>query len=323
MTLIRLGYAAMSMNVKNASPSQTMTHAQFVKIKDEEAAIRKLERIAMSNVSNCLRLLRHNAAHDISFFRLSSKLIPMANHPDLPDWNFIKPLQESLGAIRSYLSEHPDMRVDFHPDHFVVLNTSQPDVLKTAVRTLSMHKMLLRGMGIKPEHRCVIHVGGGYKNKEKALEQFLTNWGSLPVSIQNMIMLENDDKTFTINDTLYLCEKLGVPIVFDYHHHRANHEKEAKWEQEWGRITETWRFSSLPVKVHMSSPKSEKDFKAHADFINVNEFMDFLHHVKGSVPQIDVMIEAKRKDDALFALMKDLKKEGIEQVDGASFYMKG
>ena len=55
------------------------------KIDDREAAIRKLERIANSNLENCLRLLKHNKGHDISFFRLSSKLIPLANHEELLD----------------------------------------------------------------------------------------------------------------------------------------------------------------------------------------------------------------------------------------------
>lgn len=68
MTIVRLGYVAMSMNLKNASPSQTMTFKQFSSLKDREAAIARLERIAVSNLENCLRLLKHNAAHDIHFF---------------------------------------------------------------------------------------------------------------------------------------------------------------------------------------------------------------------------------------------------------------
>lgn len=68
LTVVRLGFVAMSMSLKNASPSQTMTFAQFSKIKDREAAIRKLERIAASNLENCLRILRHCAVHDIAFF---------------------------------------------------------------------------------------------------------------------------------------------------------------------------------------------------------------------------------------------------------------
>ncbi|RFU67390.1 UV DNA damage repair endonuclease UvsE [Peribacillus saganii] len=322
MMLVRLGYVAMSMNVKNSSPSQTMTYTQFSKLKDREAAIAKLERIAASNVTNCLRLLRHNAVHGIEFFRLSSKLIPMANHPDLPDWDYIKPLKDSLGNIASYLNEHPDMRVDFHPDHFVVLNTKNTDAFQVSLKTLKMHKALLKGMGITPEHRCVLHVGGSYNDKEKALEQFIHNWGLVPVSLQKLIMLENDDTTFNLRDTLYLCEKIGIPLVFDYHHHLANSEEEPSWEEDWTRVVDTWRNSQLPIKVHISSPKSEKEFRAHADFINVKSFMKLINGIKGSVPQVDVMIEAKHKDNALFALMEDLGKEpGVEIVGGASFYI--
>ncbi|HZG70463.1 MAG TPA: UV DNA damage repair endonuclease UvsE [Chondromyces sp.] len=323
MTFIRLGYVAMSMNVKNSSPSQTMTHAQFMKIRDREAAVRKLERIAISNLTNCLRLLRHNAAHDIEFFRLSSKLIPLANHPDLPHWNYIAPLREILGSIQTFLNEHPNMRIDFHPDHFNVLNTKDNDAFKMALKTLSMHYSLLKGMGIPPEYRCVLHVGGGYNDKEKALEQFISNWAMIPVPIQKMTMLENDDTTFTFREALYLCEKLGVPMVFDYHHHLAHHEEGAKWEEDWPRAVHTWKNADLPIKMHISSPKSEKDFKAHADFIEVKGFMEFLQTVKGTVPQIDVMIEAKQKDNALFALMEELKKEpSVEIASGASFYVK-
>ncbi|MGC8229501.1 UV DNA damage repair endonuclease UvsE [Pseudobacillus badius] len=323
MTLVRLGYAAMSMNIKNGSPSQTMTYAQFMKIKDREAAIRKLERIAAANVGNCLRLLRHNAAHDIQFFRLSSKLIPLANHPELPDWDFMTPLQEPLDAIRAYLAEQPAMRIDFHPEHFVVLNTSNTAAFQMALKTLLLHRKLLKGMGISPEHRCVLHVGGGYKDKEQALEQFIHNWGLIPPALQRMLMLENDDTTFTLKDTLYLCEKIGIPLVFDYHHHRANHEEGANWEADWSRVVQTWANANVPMKMHISSPKSETAFKAHADFIDPEELLVFLRAVKGSVSQIDIMIEAKRKDDALFALMEAVQsEEGIKVRDGASFFVK-
>lgn len=99
VTVVRLGYVAMSVHLQNCSPSQTMTFAQFQRLRDREAAIRKLERIAISNLENCIRLLKHNIGHDISFFRFSSKLIPLANHEELVDWDFIKPLKEKLNEI--------------------------------------------------------------------------------------------------------------------------------------------------------------------------------------------------------------------------------
>ncbi|OLS34241.1 UV DNA damage repair endonuclease UvsE [Bacillus sp. MRMR6] len=319
--IVRLGYVAMSVELQNASPSQTMTFAQFNRIKDREAAIRKLERIAESNLENCLRLLKHNAANDIRFFRFSSRLIPLANHEELLDWNFLRPLSEPLKQLANFIKQHP-MRLDFHPDHFVVLNTPDKDILKNALKTLIMHEGLLKGMEIDTEHRCVLHVGGGYEDKEMALEQFIHNWAYIPPSIQKMIMLENDDTTFTVKETLYLCEKLGIPMIFDYHHHLANHEGE-EWHQDWERIVTTWKTSPLPVKMHISSPRSEKEFRAHADYIDVNMFLKFLSEVKGSVSELHCMIEAKQKDAALFRLMEDLKgRKGIQVIDPSSFFIE-
>ncbi|WP_064091617.1 UV DNA damage repair endonuclease UvsE [Rossellomorea aquimaris] len=317
MTLIKLGYVAMSMNLQNASPSQTMTYKQFSGIKDREAAIGRLERIARSNLENCLRLLKHNVFNDIQFFRFSSKLIPLANHPELKGWDFITPLKPALDDIKAYLNEHP-MRVDFHPDHFVLLNTKDVDVLKNTFKTLKMHEALLKGMGIDPTHRCVLHVGGAYDDKEKALEQFIHNWALTPVSLQRMIMLENDDTVFSAADALYLCEKLGIPLVFDYHHHLAYNERD--WKLDWDRIVQTWSQSPLSVKMHISSPRSPEEFKAHGDTIDSKMFLDFLHGIKETVDQVDCMIEAKWKDDALFQLVEDLKEvTEVKWIDKASF----
>lgn len=125
-------------------------------------------------------------------------------------------------------------------------------MLKNSLKTLKMHEGLLKGMGIDPAHRCVLHVGGAYDDKEKALEQFIHNWGLTPVDLQRMVILENDDTVFNVSDVLYLCEKLAIPLVFDYHHHLANHERD--WKLDWERVAGTWSGSPLPVKMHISSP---------------------------------------------------------------------
>ncbi|TYS63437.1 UV DNA damage repair endonuclease UvsE [Sutcliffiella horikoshii] len=323
MTIVKLGYVAMSVQLTNASPSKTMTYAQFSKIKDREAAIEKLERISIENLENCLRLLKHNVANDIRFFRFSSKLIPLANHEEVKDWKFMRPLKEILSEIGDYIDENP-MRVDFHPDHFVLLNSKNKDIINQTIKTLSMHRSLLKGMRVPTQHRCVLHIGGGYDDRELALEQFIHNFALVPQPIQEMLILENDDTTFHLRDALYVCEKLNVPLVFDYHHHLAHFEEKAEgWENEWGRVVQTWEHSPLPVKMHISSPRDEKNFRAHADYVDPKMFMDFLQPIKGSVPEIHCMIEAKKKDEALFQLMEEMKNYAeIEIIDGASFRIK-
>ncbi len=321
MTLVRLGYVAMSMEFKNASPSKTMTYTQFQKIEDREAAIGKLERIALSNLDTTLRLLKHNVASEIHFYRLTSKLVPLATHEALANWDYMQPLLGKLHEIGGFVKEH-DLRIDFHPDHFVLINSLKPDVLKSSIVTLTMHKKLLLGMGIDTNHRCVMHVGGNYKDTEKSLERFVDNWMLVPHEIQQMIMLENDDTSFTLEDTLYLCEKLEIPLVFDYHHHLAHH-RNPDWQAHWDRVVQTWNSSPLPIKMHISSPKSEKAFRHHSDYIDPDMLFTFLHETKGSVPLIDCMIEAKKKDEALFTLMENCRvREDVEIIDGSSFYLK-
>lgn len=321
MTIVRLGYVAMSMELKNASPSKTMTFAQFQKIGDREAAIRKLERIALANLENTHRLLKHNVFNAIHFYRLTSRLIPLANHEELSDWDYMEPLTEKLAEIGEFVKKH-NMRIDFHPDHFVVLNSMKKDVLHNSLTTLRMHEELLLGMNMDATHRCVLHVGGNYKDTEKSLERFATNWHEVPRSIQQLIMLENDDTSFTLEDTLYLCEKLSIPLVFDYHHHLA-HQRNENWVEDWGRVVATWDTSPLPIKMHISSPKSESAFRHHADTVDVEMFFQFLNEIKGTVPQIDCMIEAKLKDAALFQLMKEVgRRADVEVIDGSSFYLK-
>ena len=295
-----------------------MTYTQFQKIEDREAAIRKLERLALNNLKNTLRLLKHNVASDIRFYRFSSRLIPLATHEALKDWDYITPIKKALQEVGDFVRAH-DLRVDFHPDHFVLLNSNRKEVLENSIINLDMHHRLLTNMGIDPMHRCVLHVGGKYNDKEKSLERFIDHWQHVPDPIQKMLILENDDTSFTLEDTLNVCETLNVPLVFDYHHHLANHEN-PNWEAHWDRVIQTWQNSPLPIKMHISSPKSDKAFRHHADHINIDMFFKFLNKIKGSVPHIDCMIEAKRKDEALFKLMEEVKgRKDVEVIDGASF----
>ncbi|NBI30233.1 UV DNA damage repair endonuclease UvsE [Chengkuizengella marina] len=316
--IVRLGYVAMSVIVKNASPSKTMTATSFKKIKDREAAIRKLERIAEENLQNTLRLLYHNHAHDISVYRFSSKLIPLIGHEMLQDWDPFPFLKEKFKKIGDYVKLHK-MRVSFHPDHFTVLSTPREEVLKNSVLDLQKHLMMLEAMELDERAKYNIHIGGAYANKPKSIERFVENFKKLEENIRRRITLENDDKTYTAKETLEICEKLKVPMVLDIHHHWVNNEGE-KADELWPRIKETWNIQNIPPKIHVSSPKSEKDPRGHADYVNSQFLLEFLRTIANQTEQIDVMIEAKKKDDALFHLINDLKEiDGIKMMNQATF----
>ncbi|TBL71158.1 UV DNA damage repair endonuclease UvsE [Paenibacillus thalictri] len=324
--IVRLGYVAMSMVVENASPSKTMTATHFAKLLDREAATRKLERIAAENLHNTLRLLRHNRAHDIHMYRFSSKLVPLIGHDLLEGWNPISGvLAPDFAEIGDYVRTHA-MRVSFHPDHFTVLSTPREDVLRSSVADLDRHVQMLEAMGLDERAKCNIHIGGAYGSKETAGRRFIRQFAALPESIKSRITLENDDKTFNAAETLALCEQVGAPMVLDIHHHQVNNEGE-RADELWPRILKTWETASrpednilLPPKIHVSSPKDERNIRGHADYIELPALMDFLRSIAELTPELDVMIEAKMKDKALFRLMEDIQGEsGVREIDQASF----
>lgn len=325
--LVRFGYVAMSVIVENASPSRTMTATNFKKLADREAAVRKLEMLARENIHNCLRLLRHNRAHDIQVFRFSSKLIPLLGHEMLSEWDPFPVLADSFAELGDYVKQH-GMRVGFHPDHFTVLSTPREDVLQSSIQTLDHHVRMLEAMGLDEQARLNIHIGGSYGDREAALARFRRQFTAMEERIKKRITLENDDKTFTALETLQACEDLGVPMVFDLHHHIVNNSGESA-QDLWPRIAATWRKSQLvPVelapKIHISSPKSDKELRAHADYVEASQLMTFLREAAASTPQLDVMIEAKRKDEALFRLVEELSGcDGCKQLDGASIEVSG
>ncbi|MEK3732107.1 MULTISPECIES: UV DNA damage repair endonuclease UvsE [Paenibacillus] len=327
--IVRFGYVAMSTVIENASPSRTMTMKSFSKLEDREAGLRKLERIANENLHNTLRLLKHNEAHDIKVYRFSSKLIPLATHQDMQDWDPFPALSAGFLEIGSYVKRQK-MRVSFHPDHFTVLSTPRPEVLRNSIGDLKQHVRMLKAMGLDADMKNNIHIGGAYGDKPSAAARFVEHFHELDQEIKERLTLENDDKTFTAKETLAVCEATGLPMVLDLHHQWVNHDGESPADL-WPHIVQTWTTPlaqagsqpdhPLPPKIHVSSPKSPSDPRSHADEVEVAPLLGFLRSIAGTTSRLDVMIEAKRKDGALFKLMEDLagyREEGVEIVNGAS-----
>ena len=325
--IVRFGFVAMSMLLENASPSRTMTYRNFSRLPERDAAVRRLERIGEENLHNTLRVLRHAAAHDIKVYRLSSKLIPLATHEELAGWDPVSNLAASFAEVGDFIRKR-DIRASFHPDHFCVLNTPRPEVFRKSVEDLEMHVRMMEALGLDEAYKCNIHVGGAYGDKPTSGERFLRQFGELSDRYRHRITLENDDKTFTAEETLAIAEAAGVPMVLDIHHHAVNPGglmPEQVTRELWPRIAATWSTERervqavglgggeenlqrlLAPKIHASSPKSEKDPRGHADGVEPELLLAFLQGIAGSVPYVDVMLEAKQKDAALVQLMEKIR----------------
>ena len=160
-------------------------------------------------------------------------------------------------------------------------------------------------LGIK-DKIIILHVGSSACGKKASITRFSNNFNKLPDYIKKCIAVENDDKVYNIKDVLELCHKINVPMVLDYHHFICNNEKE-DLNDYLKEILDTWN-EKLP-KMHFSSPKSKlkKEFRSHSDYVNKECFIKFINILKKQDKDIDIMLEAKAKDDAISRLVRYLK----------------
>ena len=300
---VRLGYVAIS-KCLDCTSSSLFTYTEFLKNNDYV----KLDLVIKSNLDALEKIIDYNIKNNIHFYRLSSRIIPLATKDDV-SFDYIDKYREYYDRIGKKINDNK-MRVDFHPDQFTVLNSVKSDVIDSSIKNLEYHYKLLDALGIKNKV-LVIHVGSSVFGKDNSLKRFINIFNKLPEYLKECIVIENDDKVFNICDVMYLSNVLNVRVVFDYHHYVCNCS-----DVNYEDIFSKW---DVP-KIHFSSPRSKKEFRSHSDYINSDEFINFIEMIKKYNIDIDIMIEAKEKDDALFRLVRELKyKTNYKFIDDTTF----
>ncbi|WP_100398073.1 UV DNA damage repair endonuclease UvsE [Bacillus sp. FJAT-44742] len=289
---MRLGYPCQNLTL----PSRFRTcRLQTMKTEGEE----KVKELALHNFKELQRVLEWNITENITFFRISSDIVPFGSHP-LLEWEWWKDddILAAASSIKKLQQKH-NMRLSVHPGQYTVLNSPKENIVENAVSDLEYHGHLLSLCGGTD---MILHIGGGYGDKESAKERFITNFDKVSPFVKESLRLENDDKTYHIEDVLEVSNHLKVPACFDIHHHRCNPPGENKTRSYIEDVFLTWKNKSIRPKMHISSGKAHQVDTSHADYINDEDFHSFIDLLPDT--NIDLMLEAKKKEKAVFALRK-------------------
>jgi UV DNA damage endonuclease len=263
------------------------------------------------------RAFDHLDARDLRVFRMSSSTVPYGTHPDLPEFDFRRQIGdcaaelEALGAkARAY-----GLRLSTHPGQYTVLNTPDDDLAAKSALDLEQDAALLDAMDAGPEACVVVHVGGTYGDRAAARERFVLRHARLSEAAQRRVAVEHDERQFDLADVLWIHERTGARVIYDFHHHRVNpargYEPHARAIEA---ATRTWPAGVRP-KVHLSSPRTELRLvrgkpappllDQHSDFATPWDLAELLSAADGPV---DVMIEAKAKDLAVEWLRNQMER---------------
>jgi UV DNA damage endonuclease len=286
---------------------RTTTATALGKLGRKERADR-LRDLAAHNADALYAAIDYCANHGIGCFRVNSQILPLKTHPKLGY------KADLLGAeiIDAYrrcgeLARNTDTRISFHPDQFVVLSSPERRVVKSSLAELEYQTEVAEWIGADVIN---VHGGGGYGDKPGALSRLATAVGDLSDQARSRLTLENDDRTYRPSDLLSVCHDLGLPLVYDVHHHRC-HGDELDEETATKRAIETWNREPL---FHVSSPRDSwrsNNPRSHSDYIELRDFPTFWDGL-----DITVEVEAKAKELAVRKLQAALKRRAKRKAAG-------
>jgi UV DNA damage endonuclease len=273
------------------------THAYVWRL-SEETRQAYLNGIALENANALIEVLRYCDALDIRAFRVSSGIFPLATHPlsgyrleSLPDGDEVRRRLETAGDVAA----RADIRLSFHPDQFVVLNSVRPEVVESSIRELEWQAEIAEIIGA--DVLC-LHGGSTQGGIEESGARLVAAVDRLSTRARLRLAIENDDRCFAAIDLLPICLAAGVPLVLDAHHHSVitgglSIEEATDW------ALATW--GDREPYFHVSSPRDgwgSGDPRPHADFLDPADVPAYWR----SIPKLTVDVEAKAKERAVLAI---------------------
>lgn len=275
-------------------------------IKFRTATARGVSRLTKSERERKIAdLCRHNAqalgsaieycqSHGIGCFRINSQILPLKTHPDfgyslanLPGGVEIIDLFVAAGKMATRMG----VRLTMHPDQFVVLNSPRPSVLTSSLAELEYQAEFAEWTGVDVIN---IHGGGAYGDKEYALNRLASGVNRLSTAARNRLTLENDDRTYTPRELLSFCRQVGIPFVYDIHHHRCLPDG-LTIEEVTHRARKTWH--NREQLCHLSSPRDgwqAANPRYHHDYIDLDDIPKCWFELP-----MTIEIEAKAKELAV------------------------
>tara|TARA_B100001059_G_scaffold25230_1_gene20250 strand:+ start:1230 stop:2126 length:897 start_codon:yes stop_codon:yes gene_type:complete len=293
---MKIGYACINSTLQTAG-GVTTNRGMRQKTYNEKG-LNYVSELALQNCRDLVTIVKWNEEMGIKLFRMSSDLFPwmtLYEFTDLPDYDKIANLLKGVGTLAAKY----DHRLTFHPSHFNALGSPNPVVVEKTIKELNKHSQImdLIGLTISPYNKINIHVGGAYGDKETTLKRWVENYNKLDYNTRKRLTIENDDKAnmYSVKE-LYegIYKQCGVPIVFDYYHHKfctgglTEQEALELATSTWHGITPCTHYSESRRKEHLDESIKAQ---AHSDLIN--------GPIETYGNDIDVVVEAKHKELAV------------------------
>jgi UV DNA damage endonuclease len=271
-------------------PATTNRTLRLASISDVE----KLRGLVRGNIADLEAILRWNAERGISLFRMGQELIPFASHPAFPyDWEAEH--GEELSGVGA-LARDLGIRLSMHPGQYINPGSPRQEVVGRSLSELRYVAGVFELLG-SLDSVAVLHMGGAYADRPASVARFVEVMRP-EAKILRYLALENDERVWTVAEVVETARALGIPAIADAFHHGLNPGGSTLGEA-LDLAMPTWEARGARPKLHLSSQDPEKRAGAHAYYVDGRDWQALLGALDGR--DADVMVEAKGKEQALFA----------------------
>ena len=266
--------------------------------------VKKAKELAISNINDIVKLLDYNKKHNIDCFRLSSNIFPHITDSETEHYT-IDFAKENLKYVGNIANSYKH-RIVMHPGQYNQIASPSMNVFNKTVEDLSHHADILDTMNINDDGVIIVHGGGTYNDKENTKRRWIERFDDLPKKVKNRLTIENCERQYSTRDCLDIAEECKIPVTFDFHHYNCWNviysNKQEKIKELLPEVIETW--NDKRVLMHLSEQGPGR-IGNHSDYINIipNELLDILKLYPDI--NIDLEIEAKKKEQAIFRLYKN------------------
>lgn len=307
---LRLGYACINTSV-DYTCNRGVKMNTITKLGHDDG-IKYIKSLVKQNLKDLLDILKWNQANGIKVFRITSELFPQIGNitfrDSFPKSSYFKGnisfASKLLKEIGEYATKH-GMRLTFHSSPYMQLATPNNPVWLNTLFDLSIYSKLQKLMNLKTP--CLIMHGGGiYGDKISTTKKWIERYNNLPTDIKKLIMLENDEYLYDINDVMAMNQICNVPICFDMFHNLASLIPAPLTANLLDKVARTWANSDITIpKMHWSEQKPGERRGAHSDYVTylLPEFIDWAKKNK-----VDLMLECKMKERSVFKLLEKYSK---------------
>ena len=301
-----IGYACINMQLsypqkyggKEKGVEPITTGRSMIKRTFQTKGLDYASELTLKNVKDLNGIISWNVLNGYDFYRMSSGLAPWKTEYDWEDLKDIDSIRRWFHSAGTMAKTH-NVRLTSHPGPYNVLVSPKEEVVENCIKDLTIHgdEFDMMGLSRTPYNKINIHLGGAYGDKEASMKRFVKNFPRLPESVRSRLTLENDDKAsmYSVKDLYYgIYKEIGIPIVFDYHHHKfctgGMSEQEALEMalSTWGDIK--------PVTHYSESRRDEQKDET----IRVQAHSDYVYDkIEMYGNDFDIMVEAKAKELAV------------------------